>query len=118
MTREDIMRLAREAGMSFTELFGGQRIIDGWLSDLERFAALVAAAKEQEMRESGWRQCAKGQRTTQFCGQLEAAVAAEREEIAAMFDAYPRLVGDYRDGCLICGFNPKLVAEGIRARGK
>ena len=36
--------------MSFTELFGGQRIIDGWLSDLERFAALVAAAEREKLK--------------------------------------------------------------------
>jgi predicted RNase H-like nuclease (RuvC/YqgF family) len=33
------------------------------------------------MIRNGWRHCAVGQHTTQFCGQLEAAVAAEREEI-------------------------------------
>ena len=27
----------------------------------------------------GWRQCAEGQRTTQHCGLLDAAVKAERE---------------------------------------
>ena len=32
--------------------------------------------------EEGWRQCAKGQRTTQFCGLLEEAVRAEREACA------------------------------------
>ena len=86
MTREDIIRMVREACDKDT--------VDAWHNDfwtitqeeIERFAALVAAA--------------------------------EREEIAAMFDAYPRLVGAYRDGCLICGFNPKLVAGGIRARGE
>ena len=46
--QEEIIRMAREAGMSFTELFGAQKIIDGWLGDLERFAALV---REQAYRE-------------------------------------------------------------------
>jgi len=32
--------------------------------------------------EEGWRQCAKGQRSTQFCGLLEEAVRAEREACA------------------------------------
>ena len=36
-----VIEMAREAGISFHELFGGQRITDGWLADLERFAALV-----------------------------------------------------------------------------
>ncbi len=31
------------------------------------------------LRLNGWRQCAAGQKTTQFCGMLEAAVQAERE---------------------------------------
>ena len=49
MTRKDIIRMARETGMSFTELFGGQNFqLLGWLSDLERFAALIAAAEREE----------------------------------------------------------------------
>jgi hypothetical protein len=32
-----------------------------------RFAALVAAAERNRMISEGWRQCAQGQRTTQFC---------------------------------------------------
>jgi hypothetical protein len=32
----------------------------------------------------GWRRCATGQRSTQFCGLLEAAVLAEREACAKM----------------------------------
>ena len=47
MTQDDIIRMAREAGMAFSELFGGQRIIDGWLPDLERFAQLIAAAERE-----------------------------------------------------------------------
>lgn len=31
------------------------------------------------LRLNGWRQCAVGQKTTQFCGMLEEAVKAERE---------------------------------------
>ena len=47
MTRDDIIRMARESGMSFAEVLGSQCIIDGWLADLERFAALVAAAERE-----------------------------------------------------------------------
>jgi hypothetical protein len=36
---------------------------------------------KREMIRDGWRQCAVGQRTTQFCAQLEATVEAKREEI-------------------------------------
>ena len=37
---------------------------------------------EAQMIREGWRKCAEGQRTTQFCGLLEEAVAAEREKVA------------------------------------
>jgi hypothetical protein len=36
-----------------------------------RFAALVAAAERNRMISEGWRQCAQGQKTTQFCGMVE-----------------------------------------------
>ena len=59
MTHDDIIRMARESGMSFAELLGGQRIIDGWLADLERFAALVAAAEREAcakvIEDEAWR---------------------------------------------------------------
>ena len=51
------IEIARESGIYFRELFGGQRIVDGWLTDLERFEAairaderkaIVALATEQE----------------------------------------------------------------------
>lgn len=69
--REEIIRMAQESGLSLGHSFA-------W-SNLERFAALVATAKEQQMRADGWRHCAQGQRTTQFCGLTEHAIAAERE---------------------------------------
>lgn len=81
MTRDDIIRMAREAGwhddllsVSFTAPL------------LERFAALVAAEKEQQMIRDGWRKCAENQRTTQFCGLLEEVMKAEREACARMVD--------------------------------
>ncbi len=78
MTRDDIIRMAREAGAGM--LHGGEYSLFGDTA-IERFAALVAAAEREAMIADGWRHCAQGQLTTQFCGQLEAAVAAEREEI-------------------------------------
>ena len=47
MTRDDIIRMAREAGGYISELPNG----DAWLFDdaaLERFAALVAAIEQEE----------------------------------------------------------------------
>ena len=40
---------------------------------------IVAAEKEAQMIRDGWRKCAEGQKTTQYCGLLDAAVKAERE---------------------------------------
>lgn len=75
MTRDDILRMAKEAGLAPASFCRWSAYSD----DLERFATLVAAEKEQQMIRDGWRQCAEGQRTTQHCGLLDAAVKAERE---------------------------------------
>ena len=75
MTRDDIIRMAKEAGLAPASFCRWSAYSD----DLERFATLVAAEKEQQMIRDGWRQCAKGQRTTQYCGLLDAAVKDERE---------------------------------------
>ncbi len=44
MTREDIIRMAREAGITVAESF---HAFAGSTEDLERFAALVAAAERE-----------------------------------------------------------------------
>jgi hypothetical protein len=46
MTRDDIIRMAREAGLAITY---NERDEDGWL-ELERFAALVAAHEREACR--------------------------------------------------------------------
>lgn len=66
-----------------------QSVQDGEQFTRYHFAALVAAAKEAQMTQEGWRQCAVGQRTTQFCGQVEQAVAAEREACAKVCEDLP-----------------------------
>ena len=105
MTRDEVIRLTQEAGLYLATDVNWMPIIG--IEYAEKLAALVAAAKEHEMRESGWRQCAKGQRTTQYCGQLEAAVAAEREECAKVCDWMPDGSGHYGN-----------CAAAIRARGE
>jgi hypothetical protein len=75
MTRDDILRMAKEAGLAPASFCRWSAYSD----DLERFATLVAAEKEQQMIRDGWRQCAEGQRTTQHCKLLDAAVKAERK---------------------------------------
>lgn len=86
--REKIIELGRKAGFSKHE-----GIITGGVSDLERFATLVAAATKAE----------------------------EREAVAQIIEDAPPLV-DYAineiGGCLVCGFTPKLASEFIRARGE
>jgi hypothetical protein len=53
--KRQVIEMAREAGMSFTELFGAQRIIDGWLADLERFAKLVREDERERIKEENQR---------------------------------------------------------------
>jgi hypothetical protein len=51
MTREDIIRMAREAGIEHHENVDEMRspFCDGvWFEDLEHFAAIVAAAEREE----------------------------------------------------------------------
>ena len=123
MTRDDIIRMAREA--EFIALLSDEAV-DGlggvWADseiditdNLSRFAALVAAEKEQQMIRDGWRQCAKGQRTTQYCGLLDAAVKDEREACAKVCEGLrpskPEYDQRFNDGCT-------LSAAAIRARGE
>jgi hypothetical protein len=51
----------------------------------------------------------------------ELVAAAEREAIAQMIEDAPPLVDfckNEQNGCLVCGFTPKLAAKSIRARGQ
>ena len=95
MTRDDIIRMAREAG--------GQGLATRDFIDTERFAQEVEAA----LIKQGYRKCAEGQKTTQFCGMLEQAVLAEREACA-------KLIEDKFD---FCG-DELIAAAAIRARGQ
>ena len=109
MDRDEIIRMAREAGLPYEYDTG--RIL--YLKELERFAALVAAAEREAMIEQGWRQCAKDQRTTQFCGMVEQAVLAEREACAKVCEenADDDTEGEWDSACISC-------ADHIRARGQ
>jgi hypothetical protein len=79
MTLDDIIRMAREAG------FTG---FDSQSERLHDFARLVAAAERNRMIADGWRQCAQGQKTSQFCGMVERARLEEREACAKLCDKY------------------------------
>jgi hypothetical protein len=65
MKREEIIRLAREAGIEHHENVDEMRspFCDGvWFEDLEFFAALIAAAERERivdiLRDDGWIYCA------------------------------------------------------------
>jgi hypothetical protein len=107
MTRDDIERMAIEAG-------GGTPEWDGiWeLSGdaLERFAALVAAPLEEEIRRLRFciseGDAAAAMEYLAYC--VEKAVAAEREACALIAESYePR-----------CDTCPSGVTNAIRARGE
>lgn len=69
--------------------------------------AALAEPVKAAMTRDGWRQCAEGQRTTQFCGLLDAAVKAEREACAIAGGA-----------AAMAGLDHLQVAAAIRARGE
>jgi len=110
VNRDDIIRMAKEAGLTLSSFCRWSAYSD----DLERFAALVAAAKEQQMIRDGYRKCAEGQRTTQYCGLLDAAVKAERESVGNIILDYAGRDGlSDSDESLL-----KHLFELIRARGE
>lgn len=112
MNRDDIIRMAREADLNGEILWLNKRIVgyEEEIAFVERFAALVATAEREAMLADGWRQCAKGQRTTHFCLQLQKAVEAEREECAKICDE----VNKEYDGEEV---SASWIAVAIRARG-
>ena len=96
MTRDDIIKMAREAGASFETA-----------DSMFKFAALVAAAEREKMvSQQGWRQCAMGQRSTQFCGMAEVARKEERETCVKVCEEHWRHGGTAQE-----------CADAIRARG-
>jgi len=107
MNRDDITRMAREAGLHIATDVNWMPIIG--VEYAERFAALVAAAEREAILKDGWRQCAKDQRTTQFCGMLQQAVLTEREACAKVCDKYAGPFNAHRIG---------ECADAIRARGQ
>lgn len=88
MTRDDIIKMAREAGMLIPSFRIGGGLVLGTCTvpDFERFAALVAAAEREA--------CAKG------CETSVAGFGSETE---------------WADGYIQAA---KDIAEGIRARGE
>ena len=84
MTRDDIIRLAREAGFV------------GWLAEtpfvtasFERFAALVAAAERERMDLNAIHSC-HAECQNPFCVRVREAVAHEREACAKLCEEIAR----------------------------
>ncbi len=130
MDRENIIRMAREAGCiprrhpaydNDVQVFATPDV-------LERFVALVAAAEREKV--AAWmieRSYATGHGDTtedllkELDWQIDERIAAEREAIAQMIEDAPELVPSAKNdhgGCLVCGFTPKFAASYIRARGQ
>jgi hypothetical protein len=112
MNRDDILRMAKEAGLALASFCRWSAYSD----DLERFATLVAAEKEQQMIRDGWRQCAEGQRTTQHCGLLDAAVKAERKACVIACEKISESLYSYDN--ITEGRAAQDCANAIRARGE
>lgn len=77
MTRDDIIRMAREAGLQWTPAYS---------MELERFAALVAAAEARHQQETLMLQKASYER------EIEIDVEAERQAILNILDEHCRSV--------------------------
>jgi len=88
MTRDDIIEAASKAGFETKRdmVFVDMREITPTLT---RFAALVAAAERDRMISNGWRQCAKGQKTTQWCAQAADRLARHGIQIPEDEDGNP-----------------------------
>lgn len=77
MAREEIIKLAREAGFNVEQ--GFLLRVTGIDEDLERFAALVIAEKEKQIIAAN---APEIERINTYIKELEEAVAAEREKVA------------------------------------
>jgi hypothetical protein len=100
MTRDDIIRLARDAGL--TGLVEADVI-----ENFERFAALVAEAERERLNLNTIHTChAECQRP--LCVLLRQEAAYEREQCALVAESY-------EPTCESC---PSGVANAIRGRGK
>ena len=97
MNRDDITRMAREAGAGEPEsLFGRTDYIVMTRHELERFAALVAEAERKRIESRPW---GAGKEW------IERAVAAEREACAKLCESFS-------------SYEAHDCAAAIRARGE
>ena len=109
MTREDIIKMAREAGFMDTDK-NGVWITDGyWDDELRRFATLVAAAERKRIESTPW---GAGKEW------IARAIEAEREACAKVCDE--KVDAEYKTGKVDhneMGWT-QACAIAIRARGE
>jgi len=99
MNREEIIRIAQEAGFRVNTT-------ESLLEELERFAALVASAERERIKQAN---APEIERINAHIKELEDAVIAEREACAKMLEAASKT------GKII---SCTSAAKAIRARGK
>lgn len=85
MTKDEIKAMAIRCGFTLREQPYGNMDLYPYIYD---FAKRLLEKQLEQMLAEGWRQCAKGQNTTQFCGQLEAAVLSERQRQRDKIEAH------------------------------
>jgi hypothetical protein len=120
MTRDDIIRLAREAGFNVKHLYGEDEVCEQeyeyWRENpdigqdvithtVERFAALVAAAERERLDLNAIHTC-HAECQNPFCVRVREAVEHEREACALVAESYEPTC----DSC------PSGVANAIRGR--
>ena len=110
MTRDDIIRMAREAGLGFAIT------IPPFIPDLECFAALVAAAERERMDLNAIHTC-HAECQNPFCVRVREAVAHEREQCAKLCEELEnqRINSSSLSG-MIFGSSAEECAAAIRAR--
>jgi hypothetical protein len=84
--------------------------------EVAEYGDVVDAVRQMRdhMISEGWRQCAQGQKTSQFCAVAEQARAEEREACARVCDAEVIALGNGSREGLVAG----ICAAAIRARGQ
>jgi O-methyltransferase involved in polyketide biosynthesis len=120
MNREEIIRMAREAGFNVEQ--GFLLRVTGIDEDLERFAALVIAEKEKQIIAAN---APEIERINTYIKELEEAVAAERNKVAQWMieRGYATGHGDTTEDLLreaewqIRESQREASAKSIRARG-
>jgi hypothetical protein len=100
MTADDIIRIAREAGLHISTDVNWMPVVG--LEYAEKFAALVVSAERERIKQAN---APEIERINAHIKELEDAVKAEREACAKIADGWP----DY---------DVQGLAEAIRARGQ